>query len=390
MANLNNIIHVDMDAFFASCEERENTSLRGKPVIVAGAAENRGVVSSANYIARGFGVRSAMPTGRALRLCPNAVVINPRHGSYVEVSRRVFEIFYSYTPDVEPLSVDEAFLDVEGSRRLFGGAVEIAEKIRADIKSQLDITASAGVAPNKFLAKLASGLKKPDGLTVIPHDRVFKIIDPLPVSALWGVGEVTAAKLEILGFKTIRDVRLAPEETLVREFGALGAHIAKLSRGEDERTVEPPGGRESVGREITFPEDVRSAAELERVLLELADDVASSLRAKKLKASAIQLKCRAADFTTATRRTTLEEPTDSTDAIFSEARRLFRERYAMPSTGLRLIGVAAQHLSDGANVQLTLFDAGKKKRLVDAAVDAVRAKMGDGAILRAANLRNDQ
>ncbi len=383
-----NIIHVDMDAFYASCEELDDAALAGKPVVVGGSEEERGVVCSANYKARRLGVRSAMPAANARRLAPGAAFIRPRIERYLEISRKVFEIFFSYTPLVEPLSIDEAFLDVSGCERLFGDAAAIAGGIRDDIKTKIGITASAGIAPNKFLAKLASGLEKPDGFVIIREDEIRDVLDPLPVSKIWGVGKVTAGRLEALGIKTVRQLRETDARILEREFGSLGGQLATLSRGEDDRVVEAATGRESIGKETTFAMNLTDSAEMERVLLTLSDKVAARLRKKDLWARVVQVKCRFADFTTVTRRSTLPEWTRSTDEIYGEALRLFRGRVRVPRGGVRLLGVSVAHLSDKPEGQMNLFPSGDRKRmeLIDAAVDKVRELAGTDKIGRASTL----
>jgi DNA polymerase IV len=375
------ILHVDMDAFYASVELRSRPELQGQPVIVGGGG-SRGVVLSATYEAREFGVRSAMPMMRARRLCPQAVVISPRFGRYSEASAGIMEIFRSITPLVEPLSLDEAFLDVRGARRRLGSPAQIAEWIRARVWDEQQLTCTVGVAPTKFVAKLASARGKPDGLLIVPAAGVVAFLHPLPVEALWGVGERTADSLHQLGLRTVGDIAQVPVETLQRALGAgTGAHLAALSWGRDERRVIPTEPDKSIGSEETFARDVDDPEVVLREVLRLADRTAARLREQGYAARTVSLKVRFADFTTITRSRTLAQATDTSQEIYDVARELF-QKLGLQRARLRLVGVRAESLITSAKVtrQQMLGEREVGWREADRAVDRASARFGSGSV----------
>jgi len=373
------ILHVDMDAFYASVEQRERKELRGKPVIVGGPKDARGVVSAASYEARAFGVRSAMPLRVAARLCPQGCFLPVRMELYQEVSRAIFAIFGQYSPLVEPLSVDEAFLDLHGCERLFGDPVRAAELLRAQIRRDLDLTASVGVAPNKFLAKIASDLDKPDGLVVVPADDIAGFLAPLPVERMWGVGPKAAEKLHRAGVRTFDDLRKAGPRRLREWFGSYADRFYDLAAGRDARPVTPPSAPKSIGHETTFSEDVGDADALHGTLVALTDAVAQRLRRHGLKARTITLKVRDASFRTITRRHSLDAPTCVTDTLLRAVLQLWE--HEVPAAGpIRLLGVSASGLS----AQALLFEPDDPR--LDDAVDSVRARYGKIALRRASTL----
>ena len=376
------ILHIDMDAFYASVEIRDRPEIVRRPVIVAH-TEGRGVVLSANYIARGFGVRSAMPASRARRLCPHAVFVKPRHRIYGAVSREVMAIFQAVTPEVEPLSLDEAFLDVAGALRRVGRPTQIGRMIRRQVCEQLGITCSVGIASSKFVAKLASVHCKPDGLLVIPADRVLEFLHPLPVSALWGVGERTGKLLARLGLRTVGDLANAPLGTLERELGkAVAAHLAALAWGRDDRKVVPDTKDKSVGAEETFAADIGDPDVIRRELLRLAGRTAMSLRSSGSVAKTISVKLRRADFTTITRSRTLAEPTDVAQRIYAIARELYAASGLADGTLLRLVGVRATGLSKAtdAGTQLMLDQRPDSWRDAESAMDEISRRFGPGSV----------
>jgi DNA polymerase IV len=382
------ILHVDMDAFYASVEVRERPDLAGKPVIVGGAPEGRGVVAAASYEARKFGVHSAMPAGKALKLCPEAIVIKPRMSLYAEVSDQIQGILHRYTPLVEPLSLDEAFLDVTASTALYGPAPNIARQIKEDIRSELRLVASVGVAPNKFLAKLASDLKKPDGLVVVDPERIREFLDPLPVSRLWGAGRVTQKELAELGIETIRQFRQLSRSDIEARFGRHGSSLWELAHGRDERRVIPDREAKSISHETTFPVDVTSMSTLQSRLLELTDLVSQRLRRHGRVGRTTHLKLRYADFSTITRAETLDRPTNLTNEIWASASRMLSERLPGRPLRVRLIGVGVQQLSSAQVRQPTLFEdpAHQKQSGADRVSDQIRAKFGHQALRRGASL----
>ena len=341
------IIHIDMDAFYASVEQRDDPPLRGKPVAVGGSPTSRGVVAAASYEARQFGVRSAMPMARAVRLCPELVIVRPDFSKYKAASQQVMEILHSATPLVEPLSLDEAYLDV--TENLWGEplAMNVARRIKQAILDRLQLTASAGVAPNKFLAKIASGWEKPDGLTVIAPERVESFLHKLPVEALWGVGPVTAKKLRAIGVQQLVDIRVVDLNLLEQTVGSLAGWLRKLSHGVDERPVEPERKRKSISSETTFARDLAELAEIERELDALAAEVAASLERKGLVARTVTIKVRYADFTTVTRSHTAQGATRSAKSLAVRARALL-ERTEAARRPVRLLGVGAHGLSASA------------------------------------------
>jgi DNA polymerase IV len=383
------ILHVDMDAFFVSVELIDHPELRGRPVVVGGAGD-RGVVAAASYEARSFGIHSAMSSVRARRLCPHAVFLQGRHDRYGEVSAQVMEIFTSFTPLVEPISLDEAFLDVRSARRLHGPPTRIAADIRARVHDEVGITCSVGVAPSKFVAKLASEAAKPRasvdgprpglGVKVVAADQVLDFLWPLPVSALWGVGPATLTRLNRLGVSTIADLADMPIELVTTALGtAAGSHLHALANGIDERAVEPVRPLKSVGHEETFAHDHHTHDTLDREVVRLADAVGSRLRRHGLAGRTITLKVRFSDFHTITRSTSRAEATDSTPVITREAKQLLAA--VDPSSGVRLVGVSVSGLSPGTTRQLSLDEAGSSG-WDDAteAVDAIRARFGRAAI----------
>ncbi len=384
------ILHVDMDAFFASVEQLDNPDLRGKPVLVGGTSK-RGVISAASYEARAFGCHSAMPTAVAKRLCPHAIVVKPRGRRYRELSDQVFAIFDDFTPLVQPLSIDEAFLDVTGSERLLGPAIEIAKTIRARIKAEVGLTASVGLAPNKFLAKLASDLKKPDALVVIDPDRIQETLDPLPVTVIFGIGKAAAQRLERLGVRTIAQLRQLEPRTLTATFGSWGERVSQLARGQDDRPVVPDHAAKSVGHETTFGENLTTPDEVRAVLLQLTEDTAWRLRKKDRRARTITCKIRFGDFQTITRSITLDTATNTTAELWQAALGLFDTWAATGFRPVRLIGVSTSALSDTTETQPTLFPdpAHDRQQALDAASDAVAAKFGKGAIRRARTLPDE-
>lgn len=378
------ILHVDMDAFFASVEERDRPELAGRPVIVGGRAEARGVVAAASYAARRFGVHSAMPMRTALRLCPEAVVLPPRLPRYREVSARIRAVFSRYTPLVEPLSLDEAYLDITESLGLFGGAEAIGRSIKADIRAETGLTASVGIGPNKLAAKIASDLDKPDGFVVAPAD-LTAFLDALPVSRLPGVGRAAQAKLDRLGIRRVRELRLAPASRLEAAFGARAAtRLAALARGEDNRPVTPDREAKSISHERTFAEDVEDAGILRASLLAAVEEVGFRLRRLGRTASGVELKLRYDNFRTITRHRRLASPTDATDALWRAARQLLDASWS--GRPVRLIGMGVDRLGERAS-QPELFAAPSPRPRVDAAADAVRERFGAGVLRRAAALQ---
>ena len=375
------VLHVDMDAFYASVELRSRPDLRGRPVIVGGGS-TRGVVLSATYEARAFGVHSAMPMMRARRLCPQAVVLPPNPAAYRDASAGIMELFRSVTPLVEPIALDEAFLDVSSALRRLGRPVQIGEWLRARVADEQQITCSVGVASTKFVAKLASARCKPDGLQVVPPGEVVAFLHPLPVGALWGVGERTGETLVRLGLRTVGDLAHTPVGTLQRALGsAVGSHLAALAWGRDERRVVAHEPDKSVGAEETFGRDVDDPAVIHRELLRLSDRTAERLRATGQRGRTISIKVRFADFATITRSRTLADPTDVGREIFDTARSLF-DALGLQRARLRLVGVRVEGLrgADGAHRQLLLGERDAGWREAELAVDRATRRFGAGVV----------
>ena len=379
------VLHIDMDAFYASVELRSRPELRGLPVVVGGGG-SRGVVLSATYEARARGVASAMPMMRARRLCPEAVVVAPDHAAYAQVSAGVMEVFRTVTPLVEPLSLDEAFLEVSGASRRLGGARMVGEWVRATIQDEQGITCSVGVASTKFVAKLASARCKPDGLLVVPADDVVAFLHPLPVAALWGVGEKTEDVLVRLGLRTVGDIAHTPLTTLQRALGATtGAHLSALSWGRDARRVVPVEPDKSIGAEETFPVDVDDPAVIARELLRLSERTAARLRATEQVGRTVSIKVRFSDFTTITRARTLPESTDVGRTVYETALALY-QALGLERARLRLVGVRVEGIKPAASQphQLQLGERESGWREAEQAVDRAARRFGAGAVRPAA------
>jgi DNA polymerase-4 len=388
------IIHIDMDSFYASVEVREHPELAGQPVAVGGSASGRGVVAAANYAARKFGVRSAMPMATALRRCPQLVCLPVNMPLYVEVSKQIHAIFNRYTTEIEPLSLDEAFLDVRASKKLFGSAASIARQIKQAIQDECGLIASAGVAPNKFVAKIASDIDKPDGYVVVEAGDMQDFLDPLPISRIWGVGKVTEAKLHQLGFRTIHDLRVQPVETLVQRFGKWGEHIHRLANGLDKREVVPDARAKSISAETTFAEDIDSEHALLANLMQLTEQVAARCRHQGFEGKTVNLKMRYHDFRTLTRSKTLAMPTNQTEQIWQTAKQLLLKQSRTQPDPLRLLGVGVSGFRDETVQQGDLFAsddapgsfagaAGEKRYVeLDRVSDAINQRFGRSKIQR--------
>lgn len=371
-----------MDAFYASVEQRDDPRLAGKPLIVGGNGA-RGVVAAASYEVRRYGVRSAMPTRQALALCPHALVLPPRMARYREVSRQVFAIFGRYTPVIEGLSLDEAFLDVTASLALHGPAPDIARRIKEDIRRECGITASVGAAPNKLVAKIASDLDKPDGLTVVDAAQMHAVLDPLPVTRLPGLGRKKGAEVLAAGLRTLGDLRRADEGRLRALFGRHAQRMRERAGGQDDRPVEPEHEEQSVSTECTFDKDLRDAGQLQAELLQLADRTAQRLRRAGLVAGCVTVKIRRADFSTYTRQQLLVPASNQSRAISQCAATLLAQwRREQPEAGIRLLGVGASQL--GKTTQIDMFSTQNpaKSSTIDPVVDRIREKFGQGAIQR--------
>lgn len=375
---MSSIIHCDMDAFYASVAELDDPSLRGKAVVVG--AGIRGVVLSANYAARKYGIRAAMPVGRAKRMAPNAIFVSPDHHRYSEISSKVMDIFASFTPYVEPLSLDEAFLDITGAQRLLGNPREIGQAIRKRVHDECGITCSVGIAPNKFIAKLASGHCKPNGLLEIKEDRIITFLHPLPVSDLWGVGPKTAEHLERLGLKSVRDIAHTPLETLKRALGdATGEHLYELSWGRDERDVIPDEPDQSISAAETFSYDIEDPELILQEYLRLTEKASARLRERELFAKTISIKVRFADFSTITRSKTLPLPISSTQEIYAVVKDLFKA-LKLDRARLRLVGVSFENLREDAPQQLMLGQREKGWREAESAIDQASARFGEKTV----------
>jgi DNA polymerase IV len=378
------ILHADVDSFFAAVEQRDDPRLRGQPVIVGS-----WVVLAASYEAKAHGVRTAMGVGRALRLCPNAVVVEPRMSAYVEASKAVYEVFEDISPLVEGLSIDEAFLDVRGVRRLSGAPTEVAARLRAEVRERVGLPITVGIARTKFLAKVASGVAKPDGLLVVPPDRELAFLHPLPVERLWGVGRVTAAKLHRLGIRTVGEVAELAEPTLVSLLGrASGRHLYALAHNRDPRPVQARRRRRSIGAQRALGRSPKTLADVDAALVGLVDRVTRRMRAAGRVGRTVVLRLRFDDFSRATRSRTLQRATANTQAILDVARELLAVATPLiERRGITLVGIAVANLEHGRAVQLALpFDRHSTDSL-DAALDEVWLRFGSGAITRAVLLR---
>ncbi|QDT80438.1 DNA polymerase IV [Gimesia maris] len=385
------ILHVDMDAFYASIEERDHPELQGQPIIVGGRAEHRGVVSAANYPARKFGVHSAMPMKTARQLCPQAHFFPVRMSDYAEVSQSLQKIFRKYTPLVEPLSLDEAFLDVSGSQLLFGNGREIAASIKQEVRHSLQLIASVGVAPNKFLAKIASDADKPDGLVVVEPDKIQEFLDPLPVSRVWGIGKMATQRFNRLGIQTISQVRVLEPKILTELFGEQGLHLWNLSQGLDERAVIPERQAKSISRETTFSSDVNDLEILRIILMDLVEDVSRRLRKNKLRGKTIQLKIRYDDFSTFTRSITVSQPTDLTREIEQSALLMLDQKLPERPLSIRLIGVGVTGFQSGSHHQKSLFDEEDQQKFsrLDQVKDQIASRFGSNSIIRGNRIASD-
>ncbi len=380
------ILHIDMDAFYASVEQRDHPVHRGRPVIVGAdphGGKGRGVVSAASYEARAFGIHSAMPISQAYRLCPKGIFLPVRMSHYQTVSVQIFQIFGRYTDLVEPLSLDEAFLDVTGSLQLFGSAESIGRRIQAEIQAEMGLGASVGIAANKFVAKVASDLRKPNGFVVVPPGQETGFLYPLPIERLWGVGPKTAGRLRRMGCTTIGEVAARSQMELAAAFGQLGAHLWELAQGIDTRAVIPEEPAKSVGAETTFAEDTADPVRIQQTLLALSERVARRLRVEGLQAGVLILKLRDETFRTQTRSVSLSEPTDQPQDLYRTALMLLT-RCAASGRKVRLLGVTASNLSDrtgsGQQLSLTLNPVSARQRRLTEAVDRIQARFGKGAI----------
>jgi DNA polymerase-4 len=386
------ILHIDMDAFYATVEQLDHPELRGKPVIVGGDPRRRGVVSTCSYEARQFGVHSAMPLSEALRRCPSGIFVPVRGRRYAEISRRIMAIFNDYTPLVEPLSLDEAFLDLTGSERIFGPAEGIAREIVTRIEREIGLSASSGLAPNKFLAKLGSDLRKPRGFVVITPENALSTLENLPVGKLWGVGSKTEEVLVRMGIHTVGMLRQVDPEVLTGKFGESGYHLFRLAHGIDDRPVMPVEEAKSVGHETTFQEDTDDREFLAGVLLWLAEQVARRLRRHQLKGRIITVKLRDLNFKTITRRTTLTEATDLEEEIYREALDLaVQARWG--GKKVRLIGIAVSGFVEVNQRQLSLFEpeqkpvAAEELQKLHRAVDELKNRFGEDVVTKGTSLR---
>ncbi len=382
MIQTRKILHVDMDAFYASVEERENPELKAKPVVVGGTAEGRGVVSAANYIARKFGIHSAMPMSQAQRRCAELVRLPGRMDLYVQISHQIREIFSRYTPLIEPLSLDEAFLDVSASEKLFSSAEYIAQKVKDDILNELELVASVGLAPSKFIAKIASDVNKPDGMVIVDPESVQGFLDPLPVSRIWGAGKVTVAAFDRMGIRTIGQLRRQSQAWLLSQFGHSGEHLWKLANGIDDREVKSEGQSKSISHETTFAVDLHNKDILEAWLLHLTEQVSWRLRKHELKGKTINLKVRHHDFKTITRSQSLTQATDSTDLIWQTVRALFNQ-YWTGRASIRLIGMGVTGLyrHDQVIEQGDLFVSPSHTK-IDQIADDINARFGATTLQR--------
>ena len=383
------ILHVDMDAFYASVEQRDNPSLRGQPVVVGG--QTRGVVAAASYEARRFGIHSAMPMRDALKRCPNLVSLPPRISHYRSVSQEVFLIFREFTPLVEGLSLDEAFLDVGSSLKLFGDEVAIAREIKARIHERTALTASVGVAPNKLLAKIASDLEKPDGLFIITEKNIREVLDPLPVRTIPGIGPETLSRLKPIHIETIADLRLAPDRDLEAIFGRFMGRTRDQAAGIDDRPVEPSQADKSISTEETFDTDLANRKDMQRELLRLCERTSSRLRAKDLVAGTVQVKVRQSDFKTFTRQRALSPPGNGAETFFAAAIKLLDAwRDEFPAARVRLLGVGGSRLAKDA--QLDLFSPVPNRRIsgINQTIDEIRDRFGSNALSRARAMDPDQ
>ncbi len=380
------ILHIDMDAFYASVEEQDRPELKGKPLIVGGGG-GRGVVAAASYAVRRFGVRSAMPMREALRRCPDAIVVPPRMARYKEISDQVFEIFHAFTPVVEGLSLDEAFLDVTASQQLLGGPEQIGAEIRRRIAARTGLTASVGIAPNKLLAKIASDLNKPDGMCRIDAANMREILDPLPIHKLFGVGQKTLPTVLAAGIRTFGDARTAGEAVLWRAFGKHGNAMRDRAAGLDDRPVESEREEKSISAEETFDADIGAPARLRALLGALADRTASRLRAQNLLAGRVSVKIRRGDFTTYTRQRTLEPPTQDTAIVAAAAQALLSAWLAsQPHAAVRLLGVGVGDLQVPLQSDLFAGPVPDSNSRLDSAVDGIRGRFGQSLLTRASLL----
>lgn len=378
------ILHVDMDAFYASVEQRDNPSLRGKPVVVGG-GENRGVVAAASYESRKYGIHSAMPFAEARRRCPHLIRVTPRMSLYKDVSEQVFAIFREFTPMVEGLSLDEAFLDLTSSLKLFGDGTTIAIELKQRIEDRLRLTASVGVAENKLVAKIASDMEKPNGLVVISNADRQRKLDPLPVAVIPGIGRQTLARLHQIGIRTVSDMRLAADRDIEPVFGRFANRTRERAAGIDERPVIPSRAEKSISAEQTYDQDLHDRHDMDRELLRLTERTSQRLRKAQLAAGTVQIKIRQADFTTFTRQQSLCPPANGTDQIYRVARELLSTWLGEnPDARLRLLGVGGSRLA--AAQQADLFEDLKSATPVDKTVDEIRDRFGGAAVGRARTL----
>jgi DNA polymerase-4 len=379
------ILHVDMDAFYASVEQRDNPELRGKPVVVGGG--NRGVVAAASYEVRAFGVRSAMPMSEAVRRCPDLIRVAPRMSHYQGVSKQIFAVFREFTPIVEGLSLDEAFLDVSASFKLHGSGVEIARQIKRLIRERTQLNASVGIAENKLVAKIASDLDKPDGLTEINANNVHEKLDPLPVARLPGIGRKTLARLQKLGIDRIADLRLAPDRDLESVFGRFAQRTRQRAAGIDNRPVVASREEKSISAEETYDVDLSDRDDMQRELLRLSETTARRLRKSGLQAGTVQVKIRQSDFRTFTRQKSLQPPVNSTGQIYHVACELLGNWLKdNPGTRVRLLGVGGNKLSPAEQRDLFADDANPTSNAVDRTVDDIRERFGNLSVSRAKTL----
>ncbi len=380
------ILHLDMDAFFAAIEELDHPSYRGHPVVVGAdpkGGKGRGVVSTCNYEARKYGIHSAMPISQAYRRCPLAIFVRPRMDRYIQCSRELFALLDEFSPKVEPISIDEAFLDITGCTRLLGTPEEIAKKIKARIRERLKLTASIGIAPNKFVAKIASDLEKPDGLVIVPGDKVLEFLHPLPIGKMWGVGKKSEAKLKAMGIHTIGDLARMSQDAVIKKFGKNGLHFWLLANGIDDREVEADHGVKSVSLENTFDQDVADEACIRDTILSLADNVSRILRQKGLKGKTVTLKIRLEDFSTFTRSHSYGSFFDSSQIIGQTSLDLY-QKFERGKKKVRLLGIAVSNLNTQGEEQLGLFDESKPQpEKIDQVIDLVQNKFGPDLIKKA-------